>query len=266
MSQTPRPRDRHVFVLAVSGVGRPAGKSSTMPRDSRALTRAARARMAATGETYTQARAGILTPRMDRDSAHGVTAALAFAELMAAGGRAARAVGDGGLPAAVAAVRAAVLPLWPRTVPEAARDVLVACAGLAVTRHVVAVPDELGELGESLTGGSLIASAMLELTAEWDADERPPPASGRFTPPVAYASSCAFDRDEDATVLDAVCVLLTLAQPAGDVASPEDWDADYGTCPECGGDDPQGTYGCSCFDSAACSECGDNTGRCECWV
>jgi hypothetical protein len=38
---------------------------------------------------------------MDRDSPDGITAALAFAELMTAGGRAARAIGDGGLPAAV---------------------------------------------------------------------------------------------------------------------------------------------------------------------
>lgn len=197
-------------------------------------------------------------PRMDRDSADGVTATLAFAELMAAGGCAARAAGDGGLPAAVASVRAAVLPLWSRTVPEAARDVLVACADLAVTRHVVAVPDELDE--------SLIASEILDLTAGWVADKRPAPAGGRFTPPVAYASSCAFDRDEDAVVLDAVCLLLALAHPADDVATPEDWQADDRVCPECGGGDPQGTYGCSCFDPSACRECGDNTGRCDCWV
>jgi hypothetical protein len=197
--------------------------------------------------------------RMDRDSTGGIVATLAFAELMATGGRAARAAGDGGLPAAVAAVRAAVVPLWPRTTPEAARDVLLACADLAVTQHqVAAVPGELGEC--------LIASEMLSLTAGHAADKRPAPAPRRFTPPEAYASSCAFDRDDDAAVLDAVCVLIALAHPAADVTPPEDgWadDEDWG-CPDCGGDDPQGTYGCSCFDPSACSECGAHD--CDCWI
>ncbi len=68
--QTRRPRGRHALVLAGPGVGASRRKETiAMPKDSRALTRAARARMAATGETYTQARAGILTPpRMDRDT------------------------------------------------------------------------------------------------------------------------------------------------------------------------------------------------------
>ena len=38
---------------------------------------------------------------------------------------------------------------------------------------------------------------------------RQPPAPGaRFTPPVAYAGSVAFDRDEDAGTLAAVALLL----------------------------------------------------------
>jgi hypothetical protein len=172
--------------------------------------------------------------RMDRDSVGVIVATLAFAELMAAGGRAARGTGDGGLPAAVAAVRAAVVPLWPRTTPEAARDVLLACADLAFTQHqVVAVPGALGKC--------LIASEMLSLTAGHAADKRPVPAGHRFTPPEAYASSCAFDRDDDAAVLDAVCVLLALANPAVDAIAPEGgWadDEDWG-CPDCGGDDAQ---------------------------
>lgn len=143
-----------------------------MPKDSQALTRAARARMAATGETYTQARAGILTPGMDRDTPlDGLAVALMFGEMMAAGKRAA-VTAPGDLAAAAAAVRAAITPLWPQVVPEAARDVLVACGQLAVTRGITALPAGI----EDET-----AAAMLELAAAQPASGSPPPGGG-FAP------------------------------------------------------------------------------------
>ncbi len=226
-----------------------------MPKDSRALTRAARARMAAAGETYTQARAGLLTPpRMDRDTPpDGLVAALMFGELMAAGRRAAIAASED-LAEAAAAVQSALTPLWPRVVPEAARDVLTTCAQIAVSRGVTELP---------ATVDNVTAAAVLELTAEWAAAGSPGPGA-RFTPPVAYASSAAFDRDEDAGTLAAVALLLAVAHPAAPAREldDDDWPA---SCPECGGDDPQGTYGCACWDPSACSECGDNSGICGCW-
>lgn len=136
--------------------------------------------------------------KLNRDEAGAApaAAALAFGELMAAGARAALSAGGGAAEKAV---------------PEAARDVLVACADLAVTRHrVTAVPDEL-EPGPDLGhGGLLIASDMLELIVTWDADGWP----GGLTPlPLAYASPSAFDRDDEPAVLEAACVLITLAHP-----------------------------------------------------
>jgi hypothetical protein len=76
--------------------------------------------MAATGETYTQARAGLLVPpRMDRDTPpDGLVVALMFGELMAAGRRAAIAAPEDLAEAAVA-VQATLTPLWSRVVPEA---------------------------------------------------------------------------------------------------------------------------------------------------
>ena len=225
-----------------------------MPKDSRALTRAARSRMAVTGETYTQARAGLLAPpRMDRDTPpDGLVAALMFGELMAAGRRAAIAASDD-LAEAAAAVQAALTPLWSRVVPEAARDVLITCAQIAVSRGVTELP---------ASAGNITAATVLELTAEWVAAGSPGPGA-RFTPPVAYASSAAFDRDEDAETLAAVCLLLAVAHPAvpGDLGDGPWWP----DCPECGADSGQGTYGCSCWDPSACSECGDNSGTCGCW-
>ena len=164
------------------------------------------------------------------------------------------------MAAAAAAVQTAITPLWPQVMPEAARDVLVTCAELAVTRGITALPASTDDI---------TAGAMLELTAEWAASGGPGPAAG-FAPHVAYASSAAFDRDEDAATLAAVALLMAVAHPAAGVVPPEDWPADDedwpAACPECGGDDPQGTYGCECWNPAACSECGDPDGDCDCWV
>ena len=228
-----------------------------MPKDSRALTRAARSRMAATGETYTQARAALLAPpRMDRDSPPDtLVASLMFGELMATGRRAAIAQEPGLPDEAAAAVQDALTPLWPRVVPEAARDVLVTCAQLAVSQGITRLPD---------SAGSITAATMLELTAEWVAAGSPDPGA-RMTPPAAYASSAAFDRTEDAETFAAVALLLAVAHPAEaarELDDDDDWPA---SCPECGSDDPQGTYGCQCWDPSACSECGSNSGTCGCW-
>ena len=227
-----------------------------MPKDSRALTRAARSRMAATGETYTQARAGLLAPpRMDRDTPpDGLVAALMFGELMAAGRRAAIAQEPGLPDEAAAAVQSALTPLWPRVVPEAARDVLITCAQTAVNSGITKLP---------ATVDSITARTMLELTAEWVAAGSPDPGA-RMTPAAAYASSAAFDRDEDAETFAAVALLMAVAHPAGPALDDED-DGRPWTCPECGGDDPKGVYGCACWDPTACPECGgDMSGRYGC--
>jgi hypothetical protein len=229
-----------------------------MPKDSRARTRAVRDRMTATGESYTQAAAALAAPsRMNRDQPPaGPVVALMFAELMAAGRRAAIAQ-EPGLPAeAAAAVQSALTPLWSHVVPEAARDVLVTCAQIAVSCGIT----NLANLPAG--AGSITAQAMLDLTAEWVAAGSPGPGA-RPTPPVAYASSAAFDRDEDAETFAAVALLLAVAHPAR-LELDDGEDDPWPRCPECGSDDPQGEYGCVCWDPSACSECGDNSSTCGC--
>jgi hypothetical protein len=227
-----------------------------MPKDSRALTRAARARMAAAGETCTQARAGLLAPpQMDRDTPpDNLVAALMFGELMAAGRRAAI-TAPAGLAAAAAAVQTAITPLWPQVVPEAARDVLVACAQLAVSRGITALPAGI----EDET-----AAAMLELTAAQPASGSPGTAGG-FAPPVAYASSAAFDRDEDAATLSALALLMALAHPAAPGRPAGDDEEDYNERYALSGyndldeEDPDEVRG------LWCTQCGANTHyECHC--
>ena len=226
-----------------------------MPKQSRARTRAVRDRMAATGENYTQAAASLTVPRMNRDlPPAGPMVTLMFAEIMAAGRRAAIAQEPGLPDEAAAAVQAALTPLWPHVVPEAARDVLVTCAQIAVNDGITRLP---------ATVDSITARTMLELTAEWVAAGSPDPGA-RMTPPAAYASSAAFDRDEDAETFAAVALLMAVAHPAVPELD-DDEDGRPWTCPECGGDDPKGTYGCGCWDPSACSECGGNSGTCGCW-
>lgn len=224
-----------------------------MPKDSRARTRAVRARMAETGQTYTQAAATLPgPPQMNRNQpASEAVSTLIFAETMTVGRRAAIAASED-LAEAATAVQAALTPMWPQVVPEAARDVLMTCAQLAVSRGVTELPP---------TVSNITAATMLELTAGWVAAGSPGPGA-RFTPPAAYASSAAFDRFEDAETFAAVALLMAVAHPPAPVHD-DDWRP--ATCPECGGDDPQGTYGCECWDPSACSECGDNSGLCGCW-
>lgn len=115
------------------------------------------------------------------------------------------------LAAAVAVVRAGVLELWPQVMPEAARDVMLTCAETACEAGVREVP---GAVADMLPGELDGAAGMLELTAEWIAAGRPERAAGGFAPPYAFASSVAFDRDEDTETLASVSVLLTLAHLA----------------------------------------------------
>ena len=144
-----------------------------MPKRSRARTRAVRARMAETGQNYTQAAVSLSVPQMNRDlPPAGAMVALMFAELMAAGRRAAIAASED-LAEATAAVQAALTPLWPHVVPEAARDVLVTCAQIAVGRGVTELPAGLS---------SVTAAAVLELTAEWVAAGSPDPPAGLRRP------------------------------------------------------------------------------------
>ena len=225
-------------------------KAAIMPKDSRARTRAVRARMAGTGLTYTQAAAALAAPpQMNRDlPPSGAVITLIFAEIMAVGRRSAIVASDD-LAEAAAAVQAALTPMWPQVVPEAARDVLTTCAQIAVSRGVRELPPAVS---------NITAATMLDLTAGWVAAGSP---GARFTPPVAYASSVAFDRSGNDETFAAVALLMAVAHPPAPVHDDDYWPA---TCPECGGDDPQGTYGCQCWDPSACSECGDNSGTCGC--
>jgi hypothetical protein len=159
--------------------------------------------MASTGENYTQALTA--PPGMERDRlpSEPVITMLAV-EVMIAGKRAATSAPPGDLTAAVTAVRKVIAPMWPRFVPEGARDVLITCAQIAVDLGVTELPAGLD---------SITAADMLELTAEWVAAGSPAPRV-KFTPPTAYASSSAFDRDEDAETFTAVCLLLAIAHPA----------------------------------------------------
>jgi hypothetical protein len=116
-----------------------------------------------------------------------------------------------GLRSAVAAVRHVIEQAWPSVVPETARDVMVAAARMACDAGIWQVPEAICEALPGMQ--TMTADAVLELTAEWVDAGEPAPGAG-FTPPVAYASSAAFDRDEDEETLVSVAVLLTLAHLA----------------------------------------------------
>jgi hypothetical protein len=116
---------------------------------------------------------------------------------------------------AVEAVRAAVEPLWPRIPPEAARDVMVSMAAMACEHGVTTVP---ADVTARYPGQLDAADGLLELTST-----SAPAAAGphHFTPAAAYASSVAFDRDEDDATLVSLAALAALAHIANrDVAWP----------------------------------------------
>jgi hypothetical protein len=96
--------------------------------------------------------------------------------------------------------------------------VMITAAQVAVEAGVAVVPDAAAAM---FPGGHVDgADGMLELTGEWIAAGRPGPGSypGGFMPPFAFASSVAFDRDEDDQTLTSVSVLLTLAHLAAPAA------------------------------------------------
>jgi hypothetical protein len=157
---------------------------------------------------------------MDRDRPPtGADVALATGELMVRGRRAVAAwpdVAPNTLPALVAEVRAAVSELWPRVPPEAARDVMLAAAEMACQAGVTEVPAEVAEVYAGELDG---ADGTLSMMRDWLAAGRPEPTNGPFTPPLAFASSVAFDRDEDAETLTSLSVLLVLAHVAARAAA-----------------------------------------------
>lgn len=156
---------------------------------------------------------------MNRDDMPtGAAVALATGELMVTGRRAVAAYLAGLTAdvlaepaAAVAAVRADVEPLWPKVMPEAARDVMIAAAELACDLGVTELPADLADRYAGQLDG---AEGMLELTGEWLAAGKSGPGPGGFTPPVAFASSVAFDRDEDDETLTSLAALLALSHLA----------------------------------------------------
>jgi hypothetical protein len=97
--------------------------------------------------------------------------------------------------AALAAVREAIEPFWQWTNPETARDVMIHGARLAWQSGVTSCPEDLADDS---------AETMLEFTAATVPDVSPQAAW-------AFASSVAFDRDEDAETFQTLCVLLVLA-------------------------------------------------------
>ena len=136
---------------------------------------------------------------MNRDQPPHSDAAVAYTvNLMMGAGR--RAVT--GIPLAdrrpalvLAAVRRDIEPLWQWTNPETARDVMILAARRSWQSGVTSCPEDLADDS---------AETMLEFTATTEPDVSP-------QDPWAFASSVAFDRDEDAETFQTVCVLLVLA-------------------------------------------------------
>ena len=98
---------------------------------------------------------------------------------------------------AIAAVETPLRRLWLVLPPESVRDALGDAAGLAHRAGLAAAPDGVDD------PGGLVA-AVLAL-----ADQ--PAAAGQPSPLRAWASSQAFDRDEDEVTFRLLVVLLALA-------------------------------------------------------
>jgi hypothetical protein len=161
---------------------------------------------------------------MNRDDMPtGADVASATADLFAAARRTVAALPLGAdQAAAVAAVRSALGQLWPKVMPEAVRDVMVSAAQLACEYGVTELPTAV--VGQYTAGPLDGAAGMLELTGQWIAEGRPAPANGLFTPPMAFASSVAFDRDEDEETLTSLAALLALAADVA-LADPRSYEA-----------------------------------------
>lgn len=107
--------------------------------------------------------------------------------------------GGAGKREAYMAVRAAVGEVWDRVTPEAARDLLAGAANFAREHGVRAVPSEFAE--DDLSA----ARALLAL------GDGMPVRRGRVpTAADLFASSVAFDREEDDETLSSLAVLLAL--------------------------------------------------------
>jgi hypothetical protein len=113
-----------------------------------------------------------------------------------------------GIVSAAVVVRAGILELWPKVPPEAVRDVMASCAEAACEAGVTEIPEAVAAAFPGQLDG---AEGMLEMTHGQRSGEYPGRA---VAPPVAFASSVAFDRDEDEQTLASLSVLLTLAHLA----------------------------------------------------
>jgi len=151
---------------------------------------------------------------MNRDSAPDSAAiTLATAELLAVARRTWRHLSANyglAIGHAVDEMAAALGQLWPSIPPESARDALCHAARAAVLDGVTAVP---------MPDADFTASTLLEMTAEWLAanpghEVTGPPIGFPGNPPLVFASSVAFDRDEDAETLYSLAVLCVLAEMA----------------------------------------------------
>jgi hypothetical protein len=120
------------------------------------------------------------------------------------------------------AIREALAPLWPRVSPEATRDVLVTATELAQQHGARNLPDGLADQ---------TAEWLLEMAAQDDV-----PEAGAIGSVRAFASSVAFDRDEDVETFATVAVVLAVAftsEPEPDeLAGPEPEPAEYDPGPE----------------------------------
>ena len=144
---------------------------------------------------------------MNRDDMPtGAAVALAFGELMVTAKRLTAQLPrlnestPDQLADAVTAVRASIAGIWPNVLPEAARDVMVTATGMASHHGVRSLPEGLADE-----------------TADWPlvmTGQDGVPEAGAIGSALAFASSVAFDRDEDDQTLTSVAVLLTLAHLA----------------------------------------------------
>jgi len=122
---------------------------------------------------------------------------IATAEILTA---ARKATSPGADPvAAVAAIREALAPLWPRTPPEAVRDAMVTAAEMAYHRGARGLPDGLADQ---------TADWLMEMVCECRATG----LGDRMAAPVAFVSSVAFDREEDAETFTSLAVVLAIAE------------------------------------------------------
>jgi hypothetical protein len=104
--------------------------------------------------------------------------------------------------AAVMAVRAALGSLWPHMTPEAARIALASAATMAWEAGAASIPEPVADP---------LAAAMLTATGEWHRTRTVGLDTGAaLPPPLALASTAAYDRNQDDT-LTGLATLLAVA-------------------------------------------------------